>query len=91
MQDLFLLYGENSSFLKELPASGEANLMVDLGEKDALPYFSSLYDEESRSSDLRVELRARVLEQIWNFAGPLKKMATKSPVLLTWFEENPRD
>jgi len=31
-----------------------------------------------------------VLDQMWIFAGPLKNIAAKSPVLLAWFKENPQ-
>ncbi|GAI00598.1 unnamed protein product, partial [marine sediment metagenome] len=48
------------------------------------------YNEEVRSKDARIELKTKVLDQMWNFAGPLKNIAAKSPVLLAWFEENPQ-
>jgi hypothetical protein len=28
---------------------------------------------------------------MWNFQGPLKKLTTRSPVLLAWFEESPQN
>ncbi len=90
LQDLFFLYGEHSSFLKDLPAFSEADLTLNLKERETLPSFSSLYNEEVRSKDPRIELKTKVLDQMWNFAGPLKNIATKSPVLLAWFEENPQ-
>ncbi len=90
LQDLFFLYGEHSSFLKELPAFNEADLTLNLKERETLPSFSSLYNEEVRSKDPRIELKTKVLDQMWNFAGPLKNIAAKSPVLLAWFEENPQ-
>ncbi len=90
LQDLFFLYGEHSSFLKELPAFNEADLTLNLKERETLPSFSSLYNEEVRSKDPRIELKTKVLNQMWNFAGPLKNIAAKSPVLLAWFEENPQ-
>ncbi|MBA7481853.1 hypothetical protein ES707_17330 [subsurface metagenome] len=90
LQDLFFLYGKHSSFLKELPAFNEADLRLNLKERETLPSFSSLYNEEVRSKDPRIELKTKVLDQMWNFAGPLKNIAAKSPVLLAWFEENPQ-
>lgn len=90
LQDLFFLYGEHSSFLKELPAFNEADLTLNLKERETSPSFSSLYNEEVRSKDPRIELKTKVLDQMWNFAGPLKNIAAKSPVLLAWFEENPQ-
>jgi hypothetical protein len=90
LQDLFFLYGEHSSFLKELPAFNEADLTLNLKERETSPSFSSLYNEEVRSKDPRIELKTKVLDQMWNFAGPLKNIAAKSPVLLVWFEENPQ-
>jgi len=90
LQDLFFLYGEHSSFLKELPAFNEADLTLNLKERETLPSFSLLYNKEVRSKDPRIELKTKVLDQMWNFAGPLKNIAAKSPVLLAWFEENPQ-
>ncbi len=90
LEDLFFLYGEHSSFLKELPAYSEAALTLNLEEKETLPSFSSFYNEEVKFKGARIELRAKVLDQMWNFAGPLKNIAAKSPVLLAWFEENPQ-
>jgi len=90
LQDLLLLYGEYSSFLKELPAFSEANLTLNLKEKKTLLPLFSIYSEESESKDPQIKLRKKIFEQMWDFTGPLKNMADRFPVLLAWFEKAPQ-
>ncbi|MFQ6066411.1 MAG: hypothetical protein ACE5K3_03925, partial [bacterium] len=91
LQDLLLLYDGHGSFLEELVPSGQANLTLNLKEKES-PFFSSKYLEEVmlRRPDSEAKLRKEIFQQMWDFEGPLKELTTRFPVLLAWFEKSPQ-
>lgn len=90
LQDLLLIYNDSSFFLKELPPSDEADLTLELKKKE---FSSSLYFQKImlRGPGPQVELKKKIFQQMWSFQGPLKKLTTRSPVLLAWFEEFPEN
>jgi len=88
LEDILLLYNGKSSFLRDLPSSGKADLSLKRGKE----FTPSTYLREItlRNPGPETELRKQVFQQIWDFGGPLKELSTSFPVVLAWFGESPR-
>jgi len=87
LEDIMLLYGGKSIFLRELPPSGRAELSL----KEGREFVPSMYLQEImlKEPDPEAKLRKEVFERIWEPEGPLREVAVKSGLLLAWFKDFP--
>lgn len=92
LEDLLLVYNSHSCSLEQLAPSDEKRLMLNL-ESEESSFSLSKYLQEigMRRSSLEAKLRKSVFQHLWEFEGPLRKLADQSPVLVAWFTTSPEE